>query len=237
MEIKAIKTSIFKEKESLEGFIKKHVKKLREGDILVVTSKIVSLAEGRIKTFESEKERDECIKSESELALRPSKRWFTICAGMLTTIAGIDESNAGGKSILLPKNSFATAGKILKFLKKSYGVKKVGVIVVDSRSIVMRRGIVGEAIGYTGFKGLGDERGKKDLFGRKIKYARANVADSLAGASVLLMGESNQGTPLAIVSGAPVQFVSRVKKDELLVPLAEDKFTPFWKEVVKRKLI
>lgn len=241
MIVKPIKTRIFKEGESLPDFLFENIKKLDEGSVVVVSSKIVALAEGRVTVFKTEKEKIEAIKKESELSFpdlkNNSKRWFTVVSGMLTTLAGIDESNGNGKSIFLPKDSFKSATSLLKKIKIHYKIKNVGVVIADSRSIPMRRGILGQAIGYAGFKGLGDYRGQKDLFGRKIKYARPNVADTLASVAVLLMGESGESKPLCVVKNAPVKFSKATNKKELVVPLKEDKFGNFYKEIVKRKII
>jgi F420-0:gamma-glutamyl ligase len=241
MILKPVKTRIFKEGESLPDFLFANIKSLKEGSVVVVSSKIVALAEGRVVVFKTEKEKIEAIKKESELSFpdlkNNSKRWFTLVSGMLTTLAGIDESNGNGKSIFLPKDSFKSATSLLKKIQNHYKIKNVGVVIADSRSIPLRRGILGQAIGYAGFKGLGDYRGQKDLFGRKIKYARPNVADTLAGACVLLMGESGESKPLCVIENAPVKFSISTNKKELVVPLKEDKFGNFYKEIVKRKII
>ena len=80
--------------------------------------------------------------------------------------AGIDESNAMGKIILLPKNSFKSAEIIRKKLQNKFGVKNLGILITDSRLFPLRAGIVGVALGYAGFKGIKNYIGKKDIFGR-----------------------------------------------------------------------
>src|SRR3989338_1899933 len=131
MQIKAIKTKVFKECEDLLSFIFKYVRKIPEKSVLVVTSKIVALSEGRTVKIDlslsHEKMREKIIKAESEYMLRTKYTWLTIKDGMVMSSAGIDESNADGKIILLPKDSFKTAEIIRKKLQKKFRVKNLGV--------------------------------------------------------------------------------------------------------------
>src|SRR3989338_3876088 len=152
MEIKPIKTRVFRENEDLPSFIFKYIKKIPEKSILVITSKIVALSEGRTKEIDlsipHDRMREKIIKSESEYMLRTKYTWLTIKDGMVMSSAGIDESNAAGKIVLLPKNSFKMAGAIRRKLKKKYRIKNLGVLITDSRLFPLRAGIVGAAIGY-----------------------------------------------------------------------------------------
>ena len=228
MNITAIKTGIFKEGEDLPAFIMRHVPKLKEGSILVITSKIVALAEGRVVIAKTPMEKDAVIKGESTWALKTKYVWLTEKDGMILANAGVDESNADGKLILLPKDSYAVAGSVRTTLKKCYKVKKLGIIITDSRIMPLRAGVVGVALGYGGFKGVRDYRGKKDLHGRKLKFSQTDVADSLATAAVLAMGEGSERQPLAVITDAPVEFTERVNKKELLIPLKDDMYAPLF---------
>src|SRR3989338_1491448 len=129
MQVKAIKTRIFQENEDLISFILKYVKKLPEKSILVITSKIVALSEGRTAPYKNKKQKIDLIKKESDFAVKTKVVWMTIKEGQVLASAGIDESNANGKMILLPKNSFNTAGNIRKILKKKYRIKNLGVLI------------------------------------------------------------------------------------------------------------
>jgi len=97
----------------------------------------------------------------------------------------------------------------------------------------MRRGVMGVALGHYGLKPVNDYRGKKDLFGRKLKISSANVVDSLATAAVLAMGESNERTPLALITDLPfVQFTNRQpnkKYSKLKISWHEDIYGPLLK--------
>ena len=123
--------------------------------------------------------------------------------------AGIDESNAKDKIILLPKNPFETAELIQKKLIKKFNLKRLGILITDTKSLPLRIGTIGKAIGYAGFKPLKNYIGKKDLFGRKSRYTQSNIADALAASAVLIMGEGNEQIPIVIIRNSPIQFISK----------------------------
>ena len=225
MNIQAIHTRLFQEKESLERFIFEHVSRLNDSDIFVVTSKIAALAEGRTA---APSEKIKIIKEESQWAIPTKYVWLTIKDGMFMAAAGIDESNAKGKLVLLPKDSFKAAARLRKALLKRYKIKSLGVLITDSRVLPLRAGVVGVALGYAGFSGIKDYRGAADLFGRKLKMTRVDIADSLATSAVLLMGEGNERKPLAIIKDAPVEFRERVNRRELIIPVADDLYVPLF---------
>ena len=226
MHVRAIKTRIFKEGEDLAAFITHAVPKLKNGSILVVTSKIVALAEGRTA---DPKDKEKLIREESEWALQAKHGKITLKDGVLMWNAGIDTSNANGKIVLLPGNSFKAAAKLRAQLKKHYHVKKLGILITDSRIMPLRAGVVGIALGYAGFRGLRDYRGKKDIFGEKYQVTRTDIADSLATAAVLEMGEGSERQPLVVVTDAPVEFTDRVNKKELLIPFKDDMYSALFR--------
>ncbi len=234
MNIKTYKTSIFKENEDLLEFVFKYIKKIPEKSVVVITSKIVALAEGRTVADTSEKNREKIIKQESEFAIKTKITWLTIKDGMVMSSAGIDESNANGKIIFLPKDSFKSAEYIRKELKKKFKVKKLGVLITDSRIFPLRAGIVGVALGYAGFKGIRDYRGTGDIFGRKLKMSRTDVADSLATAAVLCMGEGKEKIPLALIADAPIEFIEKVNKKELRINIKDDLYLPLFGSILKK---
>ena len=241
MQIKPIKTRIFCENENLLEFILKYLKKIPkknlEQSVLVITSKIVALSEGRTMkidfSIDHDKFREKIIKSESDFMLRTKYTWLTIKDGMVMSSAGIDESNADGKIILLPKNSFGSAEFIRRELCKKLKIKNLGVLITDSRIFPLRAGIVGVALGYSGFKGIRDYRGTTDIFGRILKLSRTDVADSLATSAVLCMGEGKEQQPLALITNAPVEFVEKINKKELLIDIKEDLYLPLFRSILK----
>lgn len=228
MNIQAIKTRIFKPKENLILFIKKYIPKIKDGAIIVVTSKIVSYSEGRFVFPYTQTMRDEIIIKESSFALKTEYTWLTIKDGMVMASAGVDESNADNTLLLLPKNSFKTASSLRKKLLKHYNVKKLGLIITDSRLLPLRAGVVGVALGYAGFKGLRDYRGTSDLFGCTLKLSQTDVADSLATSAVLCMGEGNEQRPLAVIRNAPVEYTSRINRGELIINPKDDVYAPLF---------
>ena len=233
--IKPIKTSIFKERGNLADFIGKYAPKIKSGSILAVTSKIVALAEGSVVRAANPRAREALIRAESDWQLQAKGGKITLKDGLLMWNAGVDESNAKGNIILLPKDSFATARKIRSNILQNVRIRKLGVIITDSRVLPLRAGVVGVALGYAGFKGVRDYRGKKDLFGRKLKFTQTNVADSLATAAILAMGEGSERQPLAVIEDAPVEFTDGVNRRELLISLEDDMYRPLFKTVPRKK--
>ncbi len=228
MNIRPIKTRVFKEGEDILAFIMKHVRGLKNGSVLAVTSKIVSLAEGAVMQATTSRAKDAIIRAESEWQLQARGGKITLKNGLLMWNAGIDESNAKGNLILLPKDSFKAAESLRRHLTQLYKVK-LGVIITDSRVTPLRAGVVGVALGYAGFRGLRDYRGKKDIFGRALKFTQTNIADSLATAATLAMGEGNERQPLCIIEDAPVVFNKKVNRNELKIALKDDMYAPLFK--------
>ena len=235
MLVRPVKTRIFKEGESLPNFIEKYIPKLKENSVLIVTSKIVALAEKRTAPNDP-KTKERLLKRERTFALPTQWGWLTLKDGFVIANAGIDESNADGKLILLPKDSFRAAAKIRTEMMKRYKVKNLAVILTDSRIWPLRAGVTGVALGYAGLKGLKDYRKEKDLFGRGFKFETVSVVDGLAAAAVLTMGEGDECIPLAVIEGAPVEFSARVKPHELQIPLADDIYLPFFGKLPKLRL-
>lgn len=233
MLIRPIKTRIFQEGEKLIPFIDEHIKKIKDGSVIVVTSKIVALSEKRTREAKDARTRDRIIRAESQWAMRTKYTWLTIKDDMVMASAGVDESNANGKIILLPRDSFRAAEEIRQALRRRYRLKRLGVIISDSRLLPLRAGIVGVALGYSGFMGVRDDRGKPDIFGRILRLSKTDVADGLATAAVLLMGEGAEQQPLAVITGAPVAFKDKVDRRELFIDPKEDIYQPLFEEVRK----
>lgn len=226
-----VRTRIFRENEDVADFVMRHVRRLPEGAILAVSSKMVALSEGRTAPAN---QKNALIKRESKWAIRTPRTWLTLKDGMLMASAGIDESNADGKLVLLPKDSFKSAQKLRAQLKKVYKLKRLGVVITDSRIFPLRAGTTAAALGYAGFKGLRDYRGKKDLFGRKLAMTQTNIADSLATAAVLLMGEGNERQPLAVIEDAPVTFTERISRRELVMNGKDDMYAPLLRPLFRK---
>jgi coenzyme F420-0:L-glutamate ligase len=226
MKVTPIKTAIFNEGENLLQFIIGHLSTLSDKSVIVVTSKVVALAERRTAPLA---QKAELIRSESQWCLQTALVHLTFKDGLLMAAAGIDESNADGKLILLPQDSFAAAEELRKALMEHFGLKDLGVLITDSHTSPLRRGVTGIALGYAGFKGLHDYRKETDLFGRPFRFSSTNLADSLAAAAVCTMGEGAECLPLAIIEEAPVQFCAGVDRKELIISPEEDMYAPLLK--------
>jgi len=224
-----VRTRIFKEGEDLVAFILRYIQKPSEGSVLVITSKIVALAEGRTAAFENEREKDAIIRNESDFALKTKYAWLTVKDGTVMASAGVDESNAAGKLVLLPADSFLAAKNLRNTLRRHWKLKKLGLLITDSRLFPLRAGVVGVALGYAGFKGIRDYRGKKDIFGRKLKMSRTDVADSLATAAVLEMGEGAEQKPLAVIENVALEFTNTTNRNELVIALTDDLYYPLFR--------
>ncbi len=225
MIIKTIKTKIFKPKDNLLLFIEKYLPIIKEGSVLAITSKIVALSENRIVEKGGKYNKKNLIKKESQFVL-PTKNTplMTINDGMVMANAGIDESNADGKIILLPKDSFKIAHTVRNYFKKKYDLDTFGVIITDSRSLPLRVGVTGVALGYAGFEGLKDYTNSLDIFGQPTLFSKVNIADSLATVAVLCMGEGNEQRPLAIINKVSIEYTNKINKDELKMDIKKDMY-------------
>lgn len=234
MIIQPIKTHIFHEGEDLFAFIANYFKKVPEQSVIVITSKIVALSEKRTAVIKNSQTKKKLIRQESELAIPAKYAWLTIKDGLVMASAGIDESNGNGKLILLPKDSFKTARFLRHKLREKYGVKQLGILITDSRTMPLRAGITGVALGYAGFRGIKDYRGQPDIFGRKFHFSRVDIADSLASAAVLVMGEGKEQQPLAIIKNTPVEFCDKIYRRELQIDIKDDMYRPLLLKLLKK---
>lgn len=232
MKIQSVKTNYFKLNDNLPLFVKKYIPVLNEGSILAVSSKVAGLWEGRSAPVS---DREKLIKENSCLCVKTALCYFTVVNDMVMTNAGIDESNIKGRLSLLPEEPYKTAANLRRELCKIYKIKKLGVILTDSMIVPLRAGVISAAVGYAGFKGVKDYRGKKDIFGRKFKTTLVDIADTLAAAAGFMMGEGREKTPLAVIEDAPVVFTSKQKKGEIKYPLKDDLYYPFFKPFLKNK--
>ena len=241
MKIVAIKTRKFlPPKDNLEDLLGV-IKSLKENSVVAVTSKVVSITEGRSIPLESSS-KDEIAMKEADKYIPREKApgglvLHTIKNNILIASAGVDESNGAGYYILWPKDPQLSAKKIWEYLRKKFNLKNLGVIITDSRLVPLRRGVVGISIGFFGFKPLKDYRKTVDLFGREFRMETSNMPDSLATAAVLEMGEGSESQPIAIITDIPKieftdkEFVPQTPDDSFDIPEKEDMFYPFLSSV------
>lgn len=231
MQVSPITTRIFKENEDLVSFIKEHIGEIKEKSILLITSKIVALGQGRTIP-KNEISKKNLVAKEADYVLGETyQSYLTIKDGILIPAAGIDESNSeNGDYILWPKNSYEVASHLWHDLKRHYHVKNFGIVLTDSRCTPLRQGVTGVGLAHWGFKGIQNHIGKKDLFGRKLTVSTTNLVDCLATAATLVMGESSECTPLCLVADLPfIEFQDVTSKEELLIAPEKDIFKPLFK--------
>lgn len=234
MELFSLKLPIIKKNDPfidiLIEYIKDEVGSLEEGDIVVISEKVVAISQGRVenlkninsisvkaKKLANKYDMDERI---VELILRESTM---ILGGLRHVIlakvndflianAGIDQSNAGPENVvLLPKNLKSVVSNYWKRLKNEFNLKKLGLIIADSRVQPLRKGTIGIAIATAGFEPIEDCVGKPDLFGRPLEITLRAIADDLVSAAQFLLGEANEQTPVVVIKGAKVTFTDDPK--------------------------
>jgi coenzyme F420-0:L-glutamate ligase/coenzyme F420-1:gamma-L-glutamate ligase len=214
--------------------------KFRDNDILIISSKYVSMSEGSIRRLDSVKASGRALELASkyhmnaklvELVIRESDYILKGIPGFLLSIkegiiapnAGIDKSNIpSGFVILYPRQPFKTAENLRQKFFLHLDIK-VMVIIADSRLMPTRIGTTGIAIACAGFEPVEDQRGKVDLFGNVLKVTLKAVADSLATIGVSVMGESNESIPAIIIRNTKVIATDRkLSWHDMAVDAVED---------------
>lgn len=214
---------------------------IRDGDILVVTHVFVSRAEGNVVNL------DEVVPSDFarriaeqfgkdpalvEVVLRESRGISRMADGIIITEtkhgfvcanSGVDRSNVPGERnvALLPENSDESAAKIRNEIMKLTGCD-VAVIVSDTHGRPLRHGEINIAIGVAGIKPFRDRRGEKDLFGYVLRVKQTAIADELASAAELVIGNADEGIPVAIIRGYKYPKSNTAKATELIRPKEKD---------------
>ena len=200
---------------------------LRDGDVLVVTQKVVSKAEGRLVEIDPddplshkqlvEDEAARIVRRRGDLVITETRHGF-ICAN-----SGVDLSNVErGYAALLPLDSDRSARRIRDIVRARLGVS-VGVIVSDTFGRPWRKGLTDVAIGIAGVAGVVDLRGAPDALGRVMQVTEVAVADEIASAAELVMGKAS-GIPVAVVRGADPTWLRDASVAELIRPPQEDLF-------------
>lgn len=232
MNVLPIPTSVFHFQDSLTDFIVDHLqdRKLQNGDVLAITSKIVSLAEGRLIEKSKIPEKEALIREEADVYIGKGayECHLTIKHGLLIPSAGVDESNSESDSyILFPKDPFASAEEIYFQLKERLGLERFGILITDSHTTPLRRGVTGIALAHFGFKGVKSLIQQKDIFGRPLQFTYINHADALATMAVYLMGEANEQIPMVILRGrSDLEFSTADTRSDCLIPAQDDLYLP-----------
>lgn len=214
---------------------------IRDRDIVVVTHVFVSRAEGNVVSLENvvpsefaKKIAEQFGKDPAlvEVVLRESKGISRMGNGILITEtkhgfvcanSGVDRSNVPGERnvVLLPEDSDRSAQKIRQEIRKLTGCD-VAVIISDTHGRPLRHGETNIAVGVAGIKPIKDRRGEKDLFGYVLRVKQTAIADELASAAELVIGQANEGVPAAIIRGYSYPESDTAKATELLRPKEKD---------------
>ena len=169
-----------------------------------------------------------------EIILRESRAIRRMTSGVLITEtkhgfvcanSGVDKSNVPGENIVapLPDDPDQSALKIRRRFKEISNVD-VGVLIVDTHGRAHRNGEINVTIGASGFEVIRDRRGEKDLFGYELRVKRTAVADELASAAELVIGQSDEGVPVALIRGYDIIFSESSNAKELIRPREKDLF-------------
>ena len=211
---------------------------VKNGDIIAVASKAVSISERSIVSLSKVRPRAlarrlgrrfDMVPEFAQVVLNEADAVYGGVPGALLTLkngdaianSGVDRKNAPGDSVIpWPKDPHRSAETIRKSLNRKLR-KRIGVVIVDSRVTPLRLGTIGLAIASSGFQPVRDSRGSKDLYGRKVRITLQALADGIAGATQLLMGETRETIPFVLVRGAPVQFGSRKSSDSMTLPIKD----------------
>ena len=222
-------------------------RRLDEGDCICLAQKIVSKAEGRQVRLADVTPRDEAVAlaketdkdprlvelilSESDELLRkkPGVLIMRHRLGLVGAHAGIDQSNidhgSSESALLLPVDPDASASALRQAVQSRLGID-VAVIITDSANRPWRLGTIGIAIGAAGLTVLDDHRGGTDMFDRELKVTLINRADAIASAATMIMGETTERVPAAIVRGLPLVIGDNGEQNAAIInrPLEEDLF-------------
>lgn len=211
---------------------------VKNGDIIAVASKVVSLSERNIVSLLTVKPTMPARRLARRFGLSPefvqvvldeSDAVYGGVHGVLLTLkngdavanSGVDRKNAPDESVIpWPVNSRRSAETIRKMVSRKLG-KRVGVVIVDSRVTPLRLGTIGLAIACSGFRPVRDARGRRDLYGRNVLITLQSLADGIAGAAHLLMGETRETVPFVLVRGAPVKLFVGKRVGSMTLPVKE----------------
>jgi dihydrofolate synthase / folylpolyglutamate synthase len=216
-------------KDDLFQVLDESLTDVQEGDIILVTSKVLAIHQGRCIPMSDVPDKDVLIRKEAEKYLERDRTakypiMLTLKHHTLIASAGIDESNANGHYIMWPDNIQQSAQELWNYIRAKHNIKNLGIIITDSHSLPLRWGVLGVAIGYFGFEPMIDLRGRLDIFGRPLAMTMQNVPDAIAAFGVLLMGESDECTPLLVARGMRVSFIEKDTSNKFWVEPKDDMY-------------
>lgn len=224
--------------DMLRKLIVKHNISPTSRDVIVISVKVISISKNSLVKLDEVKASERSIEIASKYSVAPQLVQLLLDrnveiiggkAGVLATInrgilignGGLDRKNVKpGYLSAWPDGLDDEAKRIRDELYKAFGVK-VGVLIVDSRVTPLRRGTTAVVLGLAGLKPLKDYRGKSDIYGKPIMYTIHNIADELACAAHIYMGEGEEGVPFVYIQDAPIETCDECTSAELIVPKDE----------------
>jgi len=240
MKVTAIRThQITNQDHSLTALLDTYLPVLEDQSVLAVTSKIISICQGRLVKM-GEADKHALIEAEADYFLPRGHSRFdvslTITHNIFIPNAGIDESNGNGYYVLWPHDLQAVANELRAYLRRRFARRQLGVIITDSTTTPLNWGVLGTAIAHSGFLAINNYMGHPDIFGRTLHMTKVNVANGLAAAAVVVMGEADEQTPLAVLSELPfVQFEendpTEAEINGLRIAPEDDLYAPLLKSV------
>lgn len=237
IEVFGIETPLITPETDIFGVISESISRvleLREQDIIVVAESVVATAQGRLyclKDVVVSEKAEKFAKENSleprftELVLREADEIIGVKYGVIVTIkdnmlvanAGIDTSNAPpGYVVATPEKPDVFAKNLREYLEKKFSINRLGVVISDSRVVALRLGCTGIAMAVSGFRAVKDLRGQLDIFGKKLKITYSAVADMVATAAQIVMGEAADKIPVAVVRGIDTDFSQDFNKVETI---------------------
>ena len=210
--------------------------KLKEEDIVFITSKIVAIHQGKT-ILKTKIKKEDLIKKEADVLIKPGKKQeavLTIKNNTFIPQAGVDESNGGDYYILWPEKPHKQAQEFCQYLKKRFKLKKLGVVITDSHLMPFRWGTSGISIGFYGIDPLRDYRATKDIFGRKMEMTQVYIVDSITAMAVLHMGEGENRVPIVVGRDLGiVKFTNKDKSGDFIISKDEDLFGSILKHILR----
>ena len=249
MQLFGIHTKLIKPEDDLLRIILEALStqqlKIEDGDVLAIASKAAATVQNQLRKLESVRPSEKAKRLAKKYDLEPSfveivlreadkvyggvpKALLTLKDYILTANAGVDHKNSPkGCVTLWPRHPFKMAEKIRQQIMAKTG-KRVGVLIVDSRVAPLRMGTTGLALAIAGFLPVKDCRVEKDLYGRSVSITRHALADDLASAAHLIMGETNERTPVVLIKNAPVKLTDKViEPSSVVISASQCLFTKY----------
>jgi dihydrofolate synthase / folylpolyglutamate synthase len=240
MKASAVRThKVTAQDHNLTTLLDAYLPPLEEQSVVAITSKIVAITQGQLAKVETA-DKHALIENEADYFLPRGAGHYdvalTITRNIIIANSGIDESNGNGCYVLWPREPQRAANEVRAYLRQRLGLQQVGVIITDSITTPLCWGVTGAAIAHSGFLAVNNFMGHPDIFGRALNMTKVNIANALAAAAVLVMGEADEQTPLAVLHELPfVQFQANdptpAELQGLHIALEDDLYAPLLKSV------